>query len=57
VAVACLGPLPSQLAGVFVADATTEERFTAAWTRLVGDIPVAAHDERMRAWATVGAEL
>ncbi len=56
VAIACLGPLPRPIAGVFVADATTEERFTAAWARLVGDIPVAAHDERMRAWAAVGAE-
>ena len=55
VAVACVAPLPNQIAGVFVADATTDERFTASWARLVGDIPVAAHDERMRAWAAVGA--
>jgi uncharacterized protein (DUF58 family) len=55
VAIACQAPVPEQIAGVFVADATDDERFLASWARLVGDIPVAEHDERMRAWAAVGA--
>lgn len=36
VAVACEGPIPAPLPGVFVVDATTESSFVASWNMLVG---------------------